>query len=196
MPRPRQRVSLESGLKLDINKLPRRLFVPEVGVVSHDTICWTNSYTDELIAHGVISTQVQSERGGWLRIQIGELDQWVDLVSQPRHFGGRQWYFSCVCTPRCSVLWMPPGATRFTSRQHYGNEVAYASQFEIAADRALRGQAKIIARFSTNDRFKWSDLPPKPKWMRWHTYNRLEKKYDDYERVADQRIEALVARCK
>jgi hypothetical protein len=91
---------------------------------------------------------------------------------------------------------MPPGASRFTSRQNYGREVAYASQFEIAADRALRGQARIIARFSAGDRFNYSELPPKPKWMRWRTYNRLEEKYDAYEAVVDQHIAALVARCK
>jgi hypothetical protein len=195
MARPRERVCLEAGLKLNINKLPRYLFIPEDGVVWHHTMCWTDSYTGELVASALISTRLQTARAGWFRIQIGNLDQWIDLVAHPRHFGGRRWYFSSPCPPRCSVLWMPPGASRFTSRQNYGNEVAYASQFETAADRALRGQAKIIARFSTNDRFKWSDLPPKPKWMRWRTYNRLEQKYDAYEVVVDHHIETLAARC-
>jgi len=29
------------------------------------------------------------------------------------------------------------------------------------------------------------DLAPKPKWMRWATYNRAEAKFDRYERVLD-----------
>jgi hypothetical protein len=192
MPRDRERVCLEAGLKLDINKLPRRLFIPEVGVVSHETICWTKSYTGELVAHALISTQVQSERGGWLRIQMAELDQWIDLVSQPRHFGGRHWYFRCVCTPRCSVLWMPPGSSRFSSRQNYGREVAYASQFESPWDRAITGREKIKERLIGSH--CTSDLPPKPKWMRWKTYARLERKYFLYEDVIDQRFVDLMTR--
>jgi hypothetical protein len=25
------------------------------------------------------------------------------------------------------------------------------------------------------------DLPPKPKWMRWNTYRRAERKFDGYD---------------
>jgi hypothetical protein len=38
------------------------------------------------------------------------------------------------------------------------------------------------------------DLPPKPKWMRWHTYNRYVKRYDAYEDILDQRIVSLAAK--
>jgi hypothetical protein len=41
-----------------------------------------------------------------------------------------------------------------------------------AVDRAHRGKAKIKARLIADlDPDEW-DLPPKPKWMRWRTYNR------------------------
>ena len=52
--------------------------------------------------------------------------------------------------PICSVLWMPPGATRFCSRQAWRKQVAYASRFESPADRAYRGQAKIKSRLIGN----------------------------------------------
>jgi hypothetical protein len=29
------------------------------------------------------------------------------------------------------------------------------------------------------------DLPPKPKWMRWATYNRYSERYDHYEDILD-----------
>jgi len=32
---------------------------------------------------------------GWLRIQLGGLDQTITLVPKPRHFGGCQWYCGC-----------------------------------------------------------------------------------------------------
>jgi hypothetical protein len=120
VPRPRQRACLQDGLKLDINKLARHgLFLPRTKVGPH-TISWTNSYTGEVTANGLITAHAQSDYGGWLRIQLGELDQWIDLVAQPRHFDGRQWYFKSPITHLCSVLWMPPGARRFCGRHEWG----------------------------------------------------------------------------
>jgi hypothetical protein len=145
MPRGRERVCLEHGLKLNINELAREgLLQPRARAFC--TYSWTNSHTGELTARAQIITQIQTERRGWFRIQMEDLDQWIDLVAEPRHFGGRQWYFKCPCTPQCSVLWMPPGASRFTSRQSWGRQVAYASQFDTPVDRAHRGKAKIKAR--------------------------------------------------
>ena len=118
MPRARQRVCLEAGLKLDINRLIRK-GVMRPGVRSGPfQISWTNNYTGEIIASGLITANMEGLYQGWFRFQLGSLDQWIDLIPQPRHFGGRQWYFECPETHRrCSVLWMPPGATRFCSRQ-------------------------------------------------------------------------------
>jgi hypothetical protein len=96
---------------------------------------------------------------------------------------------------RCSsVLWMPPGANRFCGRQAWGRQVAYASQFNTPMDRAHRGKAKIKARLiDTYDPDEW-DLPPKPKWMGWGTYNRLEQKFDAYEDLLDRLSFARVLR--
>jgi hypothetical protein len=133
---------------------------------------------------------------GWLRIQLGSLDQFVDLVSQPRHFGGRQWYFECPKTYRpCTALWMPPGANRFCSRQAWGSRrVAYASQFLDSDNRAHRGKSKIKARLIADlDPDEW-ELPPKPKWMRWRTYNGYVERFDRYEAILDDRILELMAK--
>ena len=185
MPRPRQRACFEAGLKLDINKLAREgLLHP--GARFSCTYSWTNSRTGERTASALITAQLQTERAGWFRIQMGELDQWIDLVAQPRHFGGRQWYFrSPVTGRRCSVLWMPPGARRFCGRHEWGRQVAYASQFGTPVDRAHRGKARIKARLIGDcDPDEW-DLPPKPKWMRWQTYNKQVDKFDHYEAMLD-----------
>jgi hypothetical protein len=32
------------------------------------------------------------------------------------------------------------------------------------------------------------DFPPKPKWMRWKTYNRLDEKALAYEKAADDAL--------
>jgi hypothetical protein len=142
-----------------------------------------------------MSASMEDTSLGWFHIELGRLDQCIVLIAKRRHFGGRHWYFSCPVTKDCvSVLWKPPGATRFSSRQSWGSQVAYASQFETRNDRAWRGQAKIKARLIADlDPYEW-DLPPKPKWMRWRTYKRYEEKFDYYEGVLDARLIAVAAR--
>ena len=195
MPRPRQRVFLEQGLKLDINTLARQGLVRPGAKCGPHGIRWTRSFTDDTIASGLITANMEGNYEGWLRVQIGSLDQWIELGAQPRRFGGRQWYFKCPKTHRnCSVLWRPPGATRFCSRQAWRRQVAYASQFASPVDRAHRGKAKIKSRLiGTCDPDEW-DLPPKPKWMRWPTYNRCVEKFDTYEDLLDRHLWVAIAR--
>jgi hypothetical protein len=101
-----------------------------------------------------------------------EIDDKIFLTTTRPPFGGLRWWFSCPRSGRrVRTLYLPLGGRHFWSRRAYG--LAYASQRGTAIDRAHRGQAKIKARLIGNlDPQEW-DLPPKPKWMRWHTYNRL-----------------------
>jgi hypothetical protein len=146
-----------------------------------------STYWDEEIASGVITADMSPVNEGWLRFQLGNLDQWIVLVGRERHFGGRQWYFLCPVTNRpASVLWKPPGARQFCSRQAWGRRIiAYRSQFLSVYDRGHTGKAKIKTRLIGNlDPDDW-DLPPKPKWMRWRTYNRLVERFDTYDDMTE-----------
>ena len=42
---------------------------------------------------------------------MGDIDQRINLIAEPRHFGGQQWYL------QCSVTEKKCGADRFCSRQ-------------------------------------------------------------------------------
>jgi hypothetical protein len=187
MPRPRQRNCLEDGLKLDLDRLIRQGCVRPGAAFGPCPIHWTDDYFGEEIAIGLLSGHMQGERTGWLKIQIGNLDQRISLLTKTCHFGGRRWYFQCPVTQRCcSVLWMLPGAAWFCSRQAWGSQVAYKSQFASPQYRAQLGQAKIRSRLIDNlDPDEW-DFPPKPKWMRWHTYQRNLQKFEAYEEVRDR----------
>ena len=78
------------------------------------------------------------------------------------------------------------GATRFCSRQAWRKQVAYACQFASPVDRAYRGQAKIKSRLIGNrDPDDW-ELPPKPKWMRWRTYQQHVQRFEWYEDVIEE----------
>jgi hypothetical protein len=194
MPRQRQRASLEAGLKLDLNRLMRQgCIVP--GACSAFRIVWINDYTGEETASAEFSANVMDQREGRLRSVMDDMEQTISLIPKPRKFGGHQWYFVCPDMNRCcSVLWMPPGATRFCSRQAWGNRVAYASQFLDPTNRAHRGKAKIKGRLIGNrDPNEW-ELPPKPKWMRWRTYDRHVERFDRYEAILENGIAEVMAK--
>ncbi|MGD9671760.1 MAG: hypothetical protein AB7U75_22390 [Hyphomicrobiaceae bacterium] len=195
MPRLRQRACLEHGLRLDINLMVRQGVIRPGAARGAHELRWTWTATGEIVAKAVINSNLSGPEVGWLRIRLGDVDQWITLRGQLRPFGGRQWYFECPKTHRrCSVMWRPPGATRFYSRHAWRGQVAYASQFESSTDRAHRGQARIKARLiGDHDPALW-DLPPKPKWMRWSTYDRLEERFDHYEWILDDHLMGLVAR--
>jgi hypothetical protein len=81
--------------------------------------------------------------------------------------------------PICSVLWMPSGANRFCSRQTWGSRVATPLNFQTQTTGLIdvkpkSKHARLIADFDPDE---W-DLPPKPKWMRWRTYNRYVERFD------------------
>jgi hypothetical protein len=89
MARSRQRVRLQDGLWLDLNKLLRDGFGPPSGKdFQASGIRWTSSHSGE-IASGLI-TEKESEDRGSLRIVMGKLDQRIDLIAQSRHFSGQQ----------------------------------------------------------------------------------------------------------
>jgi hypothetical protein len=186
MPRARQRATLEQGLKLDLNRLIRQGAVRPGAKSGPFSIQWTNTWSGEEVASGIVTANLEGAEAGF-RIQIESLDQRISLTTQPRPFGGLQWYFRCPITQRrCSMLWMPPGANRFCSRQAWRGQVAYASQFESPGDRAERARAKIKARLiGNNDPDDW-DLPPKPKWMRWRTYKQHVQRFESYEDVIEE----------
>jgi hypothetical protein len=94
MARPTQRVRLESGIKLNINRLVQAGAIRSGAHIESRT-AWSNSYYGDLTAS--MEAKISSTEEGWFRIRIEEvgLDQRINLVSRPRHFGGRHWYFIC-----------------------------------------------------------------------------------------------------
>jgi len=57
----------------------------------------------------------------------------------------------------------------------------------------LRGIGDLAHRIGGFDPEEW-DLPPKPTWMRWRTYNRAVEKFDRYESILDDGTFELLAR--
>jgi hypothetical protein len=187
MPRDRQRLTLESGPKLDLAKLsPSGAGKPG----SHIQCVLTYGSGETITA-----TVRLSDYGGVLKLSFQERQQSFSLVSHPRHFGGLQWYVVCPRTTRwVRVLYRPLGATFFASRHAWGRRAAYASQFLDPIGRAWRTKAKVkAALLGDEDPDEW-DLPHKPKGMRWATYERWVAKYDAAEEMLDAQLALAAAR--
>ena len=102
----------------------------------------------------------------------------VSLLTSPQRFGGVRWWFECPRTVRRAVrLYLPRDGHQFWSRHAYG--LGYASQREDRKGRAQL-QAMKIYRALGGDGHWMDGPPPKPKWMRWCTYDRLATKLDNY----------------
>jgi hypothetical protein len=183
--RARQRIPLEEGLSLDLNKLVRHDTI-ERGVRSGDRpVCWVHPHWGE-VASGFVSADMSGTHEGWLQVRIADFCQRLRLVAQSRRFGGRQWYFVCPITRRkVSVVWRPEGAARFCSRHAWGQHVAYLSQFGSRIDRAHLGKARISSRLRGKSSLGPWDLPTKPKWMRWKRYKALVGRYHAYQHSLD-----------
>jgi hypothetical protein len=185
MPKLLQRACLEQGLRLDLNWLARNGLVRPGEWVPELKICWRLESTQKEPSLGLVTSNMEGSEG-YLRLQIGNIDQIIKLAAQARHYGGQQWYFICPVLQRhCSVLWKPVGAHRFASGRAWKRQAAYASQFQTPRDRAISAAMRIRARLGGPN---WVALnsgnPPKPKGMRWRTYKRLLERSRRYEQAA------------
>jgi hypothetical protein len=177
MARPRKRVTLEDGLKLDLNRL--RVQATSQGGTTQHVICWNPRYSGDARTIGLLVWRFSSAMRGSMRLLVHSLDQSIDLVALPRNFGGMQWYFVCPMTGlRASVLWMPAGKSCFASRQAWGSQFAYASQFESPIYRAHLRAHEIHCRLSGEDHSQIYHVlpPPKPRYMHRNTYEKLLKR--------------------
>jgi hypothetical protein len=184
MARPRERVCLEQGLKLDLVQLARSGLIRFGANVGPQVMRWKNWLSGEVFASGIITADMSRPDFGWLQIDMDGFQQRVQLVLKPRHFGGGQWYFVCSELRLALVLWKPPGGLFFRCRQYWGSQVAYTSQSSTAIIRAYVGRAKLKAKLCSPNLDDWG-IPAKPPNMRWTTYHRLIKQYRKYEAVLD-----------
>jgi len=112
---------------------------------------------------------VSYKRKPWYEDEWEDVQQTIQLVTTPCHFGGERKWFKCpYCKKRVGVLAL--GNDMFACRKCY--KVPYGSQSESRQDRITRAQRKLADRI-----FEDEDLQIKKKGMHQKTFDRLFDKY-------------------
>lgn len=170
------RPHIESALSLDL----RRMF--ELGAlrVGSDTTgswCWRRD-GETISSVGYHATLGEDTGSLTLNYSSGTDEErqpftcTVQLVTLPRHYGGRIWYFICPYSgKRARKLYKWARIDWFCHRAAIKPKPTYACQRVGGSDR-INSQRWALRR-KMGDEF--SDLfgePYKPKWMRWRTYER------------------------
>ena len=191
---------IEDGLTISIDKLRAdQMIMPNMFRCA--SLAWSWTHTGERIADigMVIDTQ---EDGGEMRLQFARtdnrtgaresVDQRVRLVTVEQRLGGRRWYAACPVTGvRCLKLHLPPGASRFAARAAW-RRLGYQCQRAADYDRALAAAFKRRRRLG--DHGAIGDPIPKPKWMRWRTYDRQIAEIERVEARVEGYLAAFLAR--
>lgn len=112
----------------------------------------------------------------------------VGLEWKPCHFGGRRPYFQCPsCGRRAEKLYGP----RFKCRKCAN--VVYPCQRESGYHRSSRRADRLRMKLGGASGIT-DQIPEKPKWMRWATYDRLVAEIDKAEAMADDFTLRLIER--
>jgi hypothetical protein len=193
MSRRRKRVCLQEGPHLNLNWLVRNGLIQKGARSAERVVRWTHPAHGDICV-GFIQADMRNTERGWLHIRIEAFAQSVALITQPRHYGGNQWYFVCPSTGRAaSVIWKPPGAEQFCSRHAWGDQTAYLSQFGNWIDRAHLGKAKMNAKLEGKNDPEDDKFPRRPKRMRVATYSQIAGRFYAYQRMLDAGLEALIS---
>jgi hypothetical protein len=187
------RPTTEDGLTLRLSTLLR----DRPGCAWSGSITWTDIRTGE--QSGSISYEAYlRQKTGRVRLyytttrrdgERRESDYTIELETSPQPFGGRRWWFICPRTGvRAAKLYLPNGAYTFASRRAY--RLAYRSQRETPYDRALRRAFKLQRKLGSDGGI--GDYIPKPKWMRWRTYDRKLEEIFTAEQVVDDHLLGFV----
>ena len=115
------------------------------------------------------------------------------LEAAPCRFGGVRWWWVCPATGRRAAKpYLPSGGSRFLSRQAYG--LVYASQRQDEVARAHRRAAGLHNVLCSTRRSAFGGTPPKPKWMRWATYERPAAELQEIDAALEEAMDRMAAR--
>lgn len=178
--RPALRGVIEHRKRLDVRVLRKW------GVLGRDgsagAVRWWSGDDDA----GSISYLIENE--GSVRLDYTVTDDgvqhpiryWLATTRIPCRYGGHRYYWLCPwCSRRCEVLAIAKQGREWACRRCL--RLRYVSQGLTPCYRLQHRADKIYARLGAAD----SDFIPKPKRMRWRTFNRMVDQANDLSAQAD-----------
>jgi hypothetical protein len=98
----------------------------------------------------------------------------VDIDKTPCTYGGERLWFRCPrCDRRCDKIYLAPHAA---CRTCHG--LRYWSQYQPPVDRVEAQISKHVRKLDDRATIL-DDFPPRPRYMHYATYRKLEQKYED-----------------
>ena len=103
------------------------------------------------------------------------IDEVIPIVRTPTQFGGQRHWFACPgCSRRCRLIY---GGSHFRCR--HCHDARYRSQYESLPLRISRRRWRIRRKLERLAGKPWpfgldDGFPPKPRYMRWAEYDRLQ----------------------
>jgi hypothetical protein len=181
---------VEDGLRFDVHRaaLAGRRY-------GGGWLRWAWSRDGEAFANISAAVTFESPSSGTLALRYRcngkPFDQRFRLIGEPCRFGGYRWRAVCPVTGARAAKLYSLGGAGFHVRRRYGR-VAYRSQRAATPmDRVLMRRDRILTgKLKSDD----PDFVPKPKWMRWKTYDRLTAQLWQAEELLDAHTAVLVAR--
>jgi hypothetical protein len=190
--------TVEDGLAINLSKLLKDKLIEPNTSRWNATLIWRNVRTGEETARIGYGAHL-GDHSGHMRLDYTITRRWsgekipvaydVQLSTSRCRLGGWRWWFECPLTGRrVAKLHLPPGATKFASRHAY--RLAYTSQRETPRDRALSRAFKARGRLGSEGGI--GDYIPKPKGMRWKTFERLMARVAAAEDIVDHHTVLLL----
>lgn len=196
MGRPAKWPTIESCCRISIRDFSESL---REGLEWSSQFTWGSGFTVNahcrIIVPDYRQVRLRYTAGGEYTDETAEIDETIGLERVPQRISGFRWFFICPsANRRCTTLYQPPGAWRFRSREGFRYRLQYQSQRLAPMSRYQHGAVRAAKRVLKKGPREWQeeyedwDFPPKPKWMRWKTYNRLDEKALAYEKAADDAL--------
>jgi hypothetical protein len=180
---------VEDGLRLDVHR------VVQAGKKRHVPFQWQWTCDGRVTASITITVIFEGATYGTLALRYicngKPFDQTFHLEADACRFGGLRWFVICPVTRRRASKLYSLGGAGFHERYRYVR-VAYRTQrAPKSIDRVLMRRDRILVR-----KLKSDDpcFAPKPKWMRWKTYERWRAMLDKAEMQCDDHLATLIGR--
>ena len=179
-----RRQKAEDMLCLSVHEVHRRGFL-KPGASCLWTWTWTSGDKSSISLQALAGAlrlhfKVRADGEDWQ-----DVAQVVGLEHTPCHYGGSRPWFRCPrCGRRVAKLF---GGVLFLCRKCHG--LAYRSQAETYSDRCFRRANKLRERLGGEPGV--DQYMPKPKWMRWATFEGITHEVRELENAG---LMAAVAR--